>query len=77
MRGNMKAERSRIGLSAEEVAERIGVHRNSIFAWENGGSEPVSDNLEKLAHLYGCSVEYLLEQTDERTARAIGQLPSD
>lgn len=71
MRGNMKAERARYGWSASEVAERIGVHCNSVLSWENGESEPVAENLQKLARLYGCSIEYLLEQTNDRTAAAI------
>lgn len=71
MRGNMKAERARSGMSAEEVAKEIGVNRNSVFRWESGEAEPTAENLEKLVHLYGCAVEYLLEQTTERTAKAI------
>lgn len=71
MRGNMKAERARAGLSAEEVAKQIGVNRNSVFRWESGEAEPTAENLEKLVQLYGCTIEYLLEQTTDRTAKAI------
>ena len=71
MRGNMKAERARSGLSIEEVAHRIGVNRNSVFRWESGEVEPTAANLEKLVELYGCTVEYLLEQTTDRTAKAV------
>lgn len=73
MRGNMKAERARLGLSIEEVSNAIGVNRNSVLRWENGEVEPVSENLEKLAKLYDCSVEYLIEQTQDRHGKAIAQ----
>ncbi len=73
MRGNMKAERARLGLSLEDVARTVGVNKNSVLRWENGEVEPVSDNLEKLAELYDCSVEYLLEQTQNRHGKAIAK----
>lgn len=74
MRGNMKAERARLGLTIEDVAKEVGVNRNSVFRWESGEVEPTAENLEKLARLYGCTVEYLLEQTTERTGKAIARL---
>ena len=73
MRGNMKAERARLGLSLEEAANSIGVNRNSLFRWENGEVEPTAENLAKLAQFYGCSVEYLVEQTSERTAKVVAR----
>lgn len=66
MRGNMKAERARVGLTAEEVAKKIGVHPNAVLRWENEEAEPLCTNLIKLAKLYGCSPDYLPGLTDER-----------
>lgn len=67
MRGNMKAERSRRGLTCKQVARIIGVHENAVIRWENDEAEPMASNLIKLAQLYECSPEYLLGLTDERT----------
>lgn len=67
MRYNMKAERSRKGLSAKDVAKNIGVHENALLRWESGEAEPLGSNLIALSEFYGCSPEYLLELTDERT----------
>lgn len=64
MRGNMKAERARLGLSAKDVASTLGVHENALLRWEKGEVEPLGSNLLGLSELYGCSPEYLLEQTD-------------
>ncbi len=71
MRGNMKAERARKGLSAKDVAKSIGVSVNQIFRWEAGEQEPSGSNLLKLSKLYQCSPDYLLDITVERGAQAI------
>ena len=70
----MKAERGRIGMSVNDVAHRIGVHPNALRRWESGEVDPLSSNLMKLADLYGCSVEYLLDQTNDRTARVVSAI---
>lgn len=66
MRGNMKAERARAGLTAEKVAKQIGVHPNALLRWENDEAEPLCTNLIKLANLYDCSPDYLLGLTEKR-----------
>lgn len=71
MRYNMRAERVRLGLTAKEVAARVGVHENALLRWENGISEPLGQNLIKLSELYSCSPEYLLGMTDERNGRDV------
>ncbi len=71
MRGNMRAERVRLGLSTEEVANCVGVHVNALCRWERGESEPLGDNLLKLAHLYKCTPDYLMSYTDDRHGCAV------
>ena len=73
MRGNMKAERVRRGLSIHQVAEMVGVHVNAVSRWENGGAEPLGSNLIKMSRLYGCSPEYLMEQTSDRDGEAVAK----
>lgn len=65
MRTNMREARILSGLTAEEAADRIGVHVNALLRWENGKAEPMGSNLVNLSKLYGCSPEYLLQMTDE------------
>lgn len=74
MRGNMKAERARLGLTLAEVASQLGVHENAVLRWENGQSEPLGSNIVKLSELYGCSPEYLLEQTDKRHGKVVASV---
>ena len=39
------------GLSQEELAEKIGVSRQSIYAWESGKSVPDIENMSKLCQI--------------------------
>lgn len=74
MRGNMRAERVRRGLSANQVADEIGVHVNALLRWESGKTEPLGENIIKLSKLYGVSPEYLLEQTTEPNAKVVAHI---
>lgn len=65
---NYRSERTRSRLSAEKVGERVGVSKNTILSWERGDTEPTASQLQALADLYGCTVDYLLDMTDERLA---------
>lgn len=71
MRGNMKAERVRLGMSMQQVADSVGVHVNAVSRWESGDAEPMGSNLIKLSHLYGCSPEYLMGKTSDRDGEAV------
>ena len=70
MRGNMRAERVRHGMSLEEAAKIAGMHPNTLGRWERGEVDPLAINLVKLADAYGCTAEYLLEITDDRNGRS-------
>lgn len=74
MRGNMKAERVRRGMSAAEVANEIGVHVNALLRWENGQAEPLGENIVKLSKLYEVSPEYLLEQTSNPNGKVVARI---
>lgn len=73
MRPNMKAERARAGLTGKQVAHQIGVHENALLKWERGEAEPLADNLIRLAHLYGCTPDYLMGYTDDRNGVAVAR----
>lgn len=44
----LKAERQRLGLTQVEMANVGGVHPNSQSAYENGGSSPTAEYLERV-----------------------------
>lgn len=49
-------------LSQIEVAEILGVSRQAISRWEVGAALPSTENLKRLAELYGVSVDALLNE---------------
>lgn len=57
------AERKRLGLSATDVFEATGLHRNTQSAYENDKKLPDADYLKQL-HTLGFDVLYLVVGTD-------------
>ncbi|NBI89030.1 XRE family transcriptional regulator [Lachnospiraceae bacterium] len=53
--------RKKSGLSQEEVAERLGVSRQTISKWELDETLPDICQSKKLANLYGLSLDELIE----------------
>lgn len=62
------AQRRRCGLSQERVAEQVGVSRQAVTKWESGQSTPSTENLFKLAELFGTTVDLLTAEPKEETA---------
>lgn len=58
---NIKAQRIRLHLSQEYVADQIGVSRQAVSKWENDQSAPTSGNLAELAALFDVSISELIE----------------
>ena len=64
---SIASERVRIGLSQEDLAEKIGLKsRATVASYENGGEIPRS-KLVAMTRLFKCSADYLLGLTDNRT----------
>lgn len=58
--------RMRAGLTQREVANRLGVNPSTVTHWEKGRNFPTVSCLPKLAELYGCTVDELLECKKEK-----------
>ena len=59
-RGNRISEkRKKLGMSQDEMAERIGICRQALSAIENGGAFK-TQTLEKLVSVLGTSERYIL-----------------
>lgn len=58
---NINAERSRMGLTIEELAEKLGVTRKTVYNWMVRGNIPQS-KLEAMSSLFNCSIDYLLKK---------------
>lgn len=51
------------GLTQEQVAEVIGISRQSYSKWEQGETLPDVDKCDKLARFYGVTIDSLLHST--------------
>lgn len=60
---NIKRLRKNKGLKQQEIADILGVKRNTYSDWENGKTEPKLGNVVKLAHVFGTTTDELLGQT--------------
>ena len=55
------ALRKKSGWSQEELAEKLGVTRQSVSKWEGAQSVPDIDKILQLSHLFGITTDYLLK----------------
>ena len=56
---NIDAERARHGLNADELAQKLGVSRKTLYNWTVNGNIP-SSALIRMADLFQCTIDYLL-----------------
>nr|DAE55119.1 MAG TPA: helix-turn-helix protein [Caudoviricetes sp.] len=64
---HLKAERERLGISVEKLADVMGVHPNTVRGWEHDEFEPTGRNLVQLSSIFGCDADYLLDLTEQRS----------
>lgn len=62
---NLRVLRARERYSMEDIAEIIGVSRQSVAKWESGESLPDIDKCVKLAKLYKVTLDDLVNATVE------------
>ena len=53
-------ERKKNGWSQEELAEKLGVTRQSVSKWESAQSVPDLQRILRMSELFGVSTDYLL-----------------
>ena len=57
--------RKKAGWSQEELAEKLGVSRQSVSKWEGAQSIPDMNKILQLSDLFGVSTDYLLKDSME------------
>ena len=67
----IRAYRSSLGLSQEELAEAVYVTRQTVSNWETGKSYPDIQSLLRLSALYGISLDQLIKGDAERMKEKI------
>lgn len=58
-------ERKRNGWSQEELAEKLGVSRQSVSKWEGAQSVPDLNRIIQMADIFGVTTDYLLKDEIE------------
>ena len=65
-------QRRRLGWSQEQLADRLGVTRQSVSKWESGAAMPELVKLIALSELFGVSVDYLVKDHMAEQEQASG-----
>ena len=63
--------RKKAGWSQEELAEQLGVTRQSVSKWEGVQSVPDMDKVVQMSRLFGVTTDYLLKDEIEEQAAAL------
>ena len=61
---NIKNYRKESNMSQDDLAEKLGVSRQSISLWETGQTQPTIDNIIALAKIFNISSDMLLGSSD-------------
>jgi transcriptional regulator with XRE-family HTH domain len=73
----LKSRREALGLTQDELAERLGVPLDTLSAWERGDGRPEAEGMLKLAMdqlelLCGMDLDPLIGRIEERMDRLKG-----
>ena len=72
-------QRKELNYTQEQLADILGVSRQSISKWESNIAYPETDKLIELGKLFNCSMDYLLreevtEKSDVQTSDFTGKV---
>lgn len=72
----LKILRQKYGMTQAELGKKIGVNQNTVSNWESGKRSADFPNLLKLAKIFKCTTDYLLEISDvEKISKKGVQIP--
>jgi transcriptional regulator with XRE-family HTH domain len=56
----IKTQRIKLGILQQDLADRLGVSKQTVSHWETGQRNPEADTIKKLADIFNVSSDYLL-----------------
>lgn len=65
LKDSLQLFRKKHGYSQEELADRIGIARQTISKWENGQAVPELNGLLLLSGLYGVTIDRIVKGNEE------------
>jgi DNA-binding XRE family transcriptional regulator len=60
---NIEAERVRNGLTQADLSDELGVTSRTYINWQRNGGDIPASKLLKMAEIFKCSIDYLLQTT--------------
>ena len=69
--------RNKMGLSQDELAERVYVTRQAVSRWENGETTPNTETLKRLSKLFDVSINTLLGSPRQMVCHCCGMALDD
>lgn len=68
----IKNLRTNSGMSQVQLAERLGITKSAVNAWEAGTNSPSLSYIAKLARIFGVSTDFLLGVNERLTVDISG-----
>lgn len=65
LKDKLQLLRKQNGFSQEQLADKLGIARQTISKWENGQAVPELNGLILLSDLYGVSIDRMVKENDE------------
>lgn len=59
------ALRKKTGMSQEDLAEKLGVSRQSVSKWESNNTYPETDKIVQICNIFDCSMDDLINENIE------------
>lgn len=65
LKDKLQLLRKQNGYSQEQLADKLGIARQTLSKWENGQAVPELGNLILLSNLYGITIDRIVKEDDE------------
>ncbi len=69
--------RKKAGMSQEELAEKLGVSRQSVSKWEMAQSTPDLNRILKMSEIFGVTTDYLLKDEIDLTKTGVSDIQAE
>lgn len=66
--------RKKQGMTQMELAEKLDISRQAVSRWEQGTSEPSTENLVSIGKLFGVPVDDLMNESVQLQAESTAQV---
>lgn len=71
LRDNISEHRRSAGFTQEDIANRLGVSRQTVGKWETGRAVPELEKLVALCNLFGCTLDELVGRVDAESHESL------